>query len=305
MQQVPGPVLPDLSIRQLEYLVAVADTRTWAAAAESVGVSPSALSQGLAELERRLGIELFDRVGRRRALRDAAGPVLAHARQVLGLTGDLVRWADRERSGLAGRVRVGMIDAAATIHHVDQLRRFRRERPDVDLHLTVAPSGELLEQLAAGRIDLAIAVQPGDADPAIATQPMLSEELWVYAPPGAEPGSPDSWGPWVLFPEGSHTRAVIAEELVAVGAHVDVIAESHQPDVLAEMVQLGLGWTVLPVTQAERNDPPLRPVRALTERTLVAAWRRGSVRPPALDELIDLLSPGQAGGVSPASTRRN
>ena len=68
--------LPDLSIRQLEYLVAVADEPTWAHAAARVGVSPSALSQGLAELERRVGVALFERDGRRRLVRrSAAGDV--------------------------------------------------------------------------------------------------------------------------------------------------------------------------------------------------------------------------------------
>ena len=55
--------LPDLSIRQLEYLIAVAEENTWADASDAVGVTPSALSQGLAELERRVGVSLFDRVG--------------------------------------------------------------------------------------------------------------------------------------------------------------------------------------------------------------------------------------------------
>ena len=82
-------VLPDLSIRQLEYLVAVAEYPTWGEAADQVGVSASALSQGLAELERRVGVPLFDREGRRRVLRPAAGEVLEHARRVLALTGDL------------------------------------------------------------------------------------------------------------------------------------------------------------------------------------------------------------------------
>ena len=261
-------------------------------------MSPSALSQGLAELERRLGVDLFERVGRRRVLRDAAAPVLAHARQVLGLTVDLVRWAERERSGRAGRIRVGMIDAAATIHHADPLRRFRRERPEVDLHLTVAPSGELLDRLVAGTIDLAVVVEPAHDDGGIETQPLLREELWVYAPREVAAGPPATWGPWVLFPEGSHTRDVITDELAVLGAPVEVIAESHQPEVLAEMVELGLGWTVLPAAQAARNDPPLQPVHALTERLLVAAWRRGSVRPPAVDHLVALLSP--AGPAAPS-----
>ena len=282
------PVLPDLTIRQLEYLVAVADAPNWAAAAQSVGVSASALSQGLAEMERRLGVGLFERSGRRRVLRDVAAPVLAHARQVLGLTAGLARWADREKSGRSGRVRLGMIDAAATIHYADALRGFRRQRPDVDLRLTVAPSADLFEQLVAGRIDLAIAVAPPTPDPALDLVEVFEEELSIYSPSAADSdsGEPATWGPWVLFPVGSHTRALITEGLTGLGTTVEVIAESHQPNVLAEMVRLGLGWTVLPTAQAELEDPPLEHVCSLTTRTLVAAWRHGSVRPPAVDDLI-------------------
>ena len=74
--------LPDLSIRQLEYLVAIAEQPTWADAAAHVGVTPSALSQGLAELERRVGVPLFAREGRRRILHPSARVVLDHARPV-------------------------------------------------------------------------------------------------------------------------------------------------------------------------------------------------------------------------------
>src|SRR6188474_1542025 len=173
--------LPDLSIRQLEYLVAVDDEPTWAQAADSVGVSASALSQGLAELERRLGVSLFDRDGRRRQLRTSAQPVLAHARQVLGLTGDLARWADRQRTGAAGTIRLGMIDAAAVLHFPDTLREFRLASPDVDILLRVAPSAQLLQWLVGGELDLIVCVEPpaGRADGMrpVELTPLLVEEL--------------------------------------------------------------------------------------------------------------------------------
>src|SRR5579871_4772780 len=94
----PGPV-PNLTVQQLEYLVAVADAPTWATAAAEVGVTPSALSQGLAELERRVGIPLFEREGRRRVLTPGAGPVLDHAREVVARTVDLAQYAQRQRAG--------------------------------------------------------------------------------------------------------------------------------------------------------------------------------------------------------------
>ena len=169
--------LPDLSIRQLEYLVAVADSDTFALAAEHVGVSPSALSQGLAELERRVGVPLFDREGRRRVLRADTRPVLEHARQVVALTADLTDWAQRIRSGDHGQLRLGMIDASAVQHHGEALRRFRAEHPDLRIHLRVGPSGGLLRELVGGALDLAVCVEPPEPVRGVQTEPLLSEDL--------------------------------------------------------------------------------------------------------------------------------
>lgn len=283
-----APSLPDISIRQLEYLVAVADSPTWAVAAERVGVSASALSQGLSELERRVGVDLFERDGRRRLVRAAALPVLDHARQVVALTGDLVGWSERVRSASTGSVRVGMIDVAAVVHFPDVLAAFRADRPGVDLHLTVAPSRALLDQLRMGVLDVVVCVTPGAPVPGVRFDPVLSEPLVVVAPAGSRIGEPASWGPWVLFPEGSHTRSQVESELRAVGAPIQLAAESHQPDVLAQMVGLGLGWTVLPAVQVPATVAVTLGPELLT-RQLVVARRDGAVRDPAADELVTHL----------------
>ena len=228
----PASGLPDISIRQLEYLVAVAEAPTWAAAADRVGVSASALSQGLAELERRVGVELFESVGRRRILRATVTPVLEHARQVLALTRDVCTWAERLRTAQSGRVRLGMI---------------------------------------------------------VDTTSLLSEPMIVYGPPDSTIGAPSSWGPWVLFPSDSHTRRLVVERLSALGAPVTVAAESHQPDVLREMVLLGLGWTVLPRSQGESERGAMTVGDQILERKLVLARRAGVVTDPAVDELAHRL----------------
>ena len=279
------PPLPDVSIRQLEYLVAVAEEATWSMAATRVGVSASALSQGLAELERRVGVALFERDGRRRPVRAEAAPVVAHARQVLALTGDLSQWAERLRTGRTGRLRLGMIDAAAVVHYPEVLRAFRADRPDVELLLRVAPSATLLELLAGGKLDLVVCVEPPADVAGIDTERLAVEDLAVYCPPGVSIAEPASWGPWVLFPAGSHTRSVVVDVLRRAGAPLEVVAESHQPEVLREMVRLGTGWTVLPTSQAEHGDRPLAPGRPITTRHLVVATRSASVHDPAVDEL--------------------
>jgi DNA-binding transcriptional LysR family regulator len=279
--------LPDLSIRQLEYLVAVSTAPSWSIAADSVGVSASALSQGLAELERRVGVSLFDRNGRRRTLRHSAEPVLAHARQVVALTGDLANWAERVRSGRSGRLRVGMIDAAAVGHYPNTLRQFRDDHDDLNIMLRVAPSGALLDLVETGDLDMAVCVAPTDAGkrPGIELEELFVEPLAVFTPTGRLNRDPARWGPWVLFATGSHTRAVIEAALVELGVPLDIVAESNQPEVLRTMVSLGVGATALPVVQA--GD--LAPGKVISERRLVIATRRGAASDPAVEMLTAAL----------------
>ena len=237
--------LPDLSLRQLEYLVAVSVAPTWADAAASLGVTPSALSQGLAELERRVGLPLFDRDGRRRPLRASATPVLEHARQVVALTGDLASWADRMRGSSLGSIRLGLIDVAAVEHFDSVINSFRMERPEVALSISVAPSAGLIADLRRGALDLIVCVEPSEHPPGVTVTRVMSEPIVVIAPSGTEIGSPETWGPWVLFPDGSHTRASTMEALRALGADLTVVADSHQPSVVRAMVRLGMGWGAL------------------------------------------------------------
>ena len=278
--------LPDLSIRQLEYLVAVSEAPNWATAAASVGVSASALSQGLAELERRVGLPLFDREGRRRVLRPSAGELLAHARQVVALTGDLAEWAERVRTGRGGTLRVGMIDAAAVGHFPEVLRHFRLDHPELEFRLRVAPSAQLLDELVLGALDLIVCVEPAEPRRGVVTQPLLTEDLAVFAPDGRPAPDPRAWGPWVLFAVGSHTRSVIDAALRELGCVVEIVAESNQPEVLRAMVGLGVGCTVLPVVQ---SGPELGAARVIASRRLVIAYREGAAVDPAARMLEERL----------------
>lgn len=282
--------LINVSTAQLAYLAAVSRARTWGEAAEALGVTPSGLSQGIAELERRLGVELFTWHGRRRVPLDHTAEIVRYAERVLAETADLGRWLGRVRSGQLGQIRIGMIDAAAVYYFGTTLRDLRRDRPELDLHLSVAPTGELLDALRAGRIDLAVCVGGDQLDDLDVTD-LLTEDLAVYAPDGPHDADPSTWGPWVLFPRGSRTRAVVERCLSALGVIVDVEAESHQPDVLREMVRMGLGWSVLPVVQAESGAHPLHRAmpEPLAQRTLVAARRPGGTGHPALAGIVAQL----------------
>lgn len=288
MTDHPLHAIPEISTRHLEYLVAAIRHDTWADGAASLGVTPSALSQGIAELERRLGLPLFERRGRRRVLDDRAAPVVDYADRVLAATADLARWTERRRSGGVGRLRVGLIDVAAVDYFPAAIRSFRAEHPELDLLIRVAPTSTLLDGLVAGDLDVAITVEPVTPRTDVAFDVVMTEELAVFGPPEAGGASVEAWGPWLTFPDGSHTRRLILRALADLGASTEVVAESHQPDVLRSMVELGMGWTVLPTVQAGGGDRPLsrHGDGPLLRRRLVAARRADALDDPDRDRLV-------------------
>lgn len=275
---------------QLEYLVAAVERGTWTAAAESLDVSASAFSQGLAELEKRLGLVLFDKEGRRRVATSEAETAATYAKRVLAELGAMQRWAYQSREGDVGQIRAGMIDTAAVHHFGDALVRFGTLHPELAVRLTVRPSAQLFEMLSLDELDVVIAVAPDD-DTGLNLRSLVAEPLYVYASPGSSFGPPETWGPWVTFPVESRTRSLVARALSDAGASFDVVAESSQPAVLREMVRLGMGWTVLAAVDAEREPHALRRAleRPVAERLLTLAHRLDRRPTAALERFIAML----------------
>lgn len=300
----PPDGVPQISTVHLAYVVAVSRHPTWAAAAASLGVTPSALSQGIAELERRVGVPLYAADGRRRVPFEYTATLVEQAERTLADLGGVVRWLRSIGTGEQGRLRVGMIDIAAVHHFREAMRRFRRSATSLSVSFTVAPTGQLLASVERGEVDVAICVDPAGAGRFDAT-PLLDDELAVYAPAAVvRRGLPkrSQWGPWLLFPPDSRTRRVIDRHLAELGVGRRVEMESHQPEVLCEMVRLGLGWTVLPTAQAEHG--PQRLTRAIAEplctRTISAVTRSGGPIHPAVAAFVEALRPSPAANVGRA-----
>jgi len=282
--------LANVTTSQLEYLSAALSEPTWKDAAAQVGVSPSALSQGISELERRLGVRLFDRQGRRRVPTTEAHDALAHATRILSELRELSRWAEEARGGGVGQISIGMIDTAAIHHFGDTLVTFRRTHPDLTVRLLVQPSNALLDALRSGEVDAVVCVDPEPED-RLLLEPLLAESLYPYAPPEATIGPPRTWGPWVTFPAVSRSRALMARRLRAKGVPFDVVAESSQPAVLKEMVRLGMGWTILAPVDAESEPHALTRAddKPIAERTLTLVRRADRVPNTALAGLLHEL----------------
>ena len=283
----PERAAPNLHLQQLAYLREVARQGSLTRAAEALHVSQPALSQALTELERRFGVPLFERAGRGRRPTAAGREAIAFAEEVLSLAEALGQRLAAHRGGDAGPLSVGMIDAASLYVLPDVVRRFRAEHPGVELKLTVATSEELLSRLRAFALDLAFVVGPVDA-PDLHAVEVLREPLYLYAP-ATDPAEPHA-ARWVLYPEGSHTRGIIDAAFTRLGIRPAVALESGNPQVLRQMVAMGLGWSVLPPAIAEGGAEVagLRRSSLLAERPLCVVRRRASPPDPRADAFLRL-----------------
>ena len=269
-----------IQLRQLAYLAEVARSVKWTDAADRLGISQPTLSQSMHELERRLGVQLFEAVGRRRVLTAEGRQAVAFAREILNTTDELR--ADLHATGdtLHGRLRVGMIDAASLYVLPDAIHAFRDSHPDVDLELTVAPSTPLLEGLRTLEHDIVFVTGPV-AEPSLESEAVMEEPLYLYGPSDGDPAT----GDWVMYPGTSRTRGVIDRFFVDAGWAPHIILESANPAVLTQMVGLGFGWAVLPEAVAEAGVAPLwkRRTEPVARRVLAAVWRTSAAGNPRLE----------------------
>lgn len=279
-------MIPLLGIRlqQLAYLDAVGRHGHYGDAADELLVSQSALSQGLQRLETEVGSPLFEKDGRSHRLTPAGTETLIAARRILGEARRLDDALGRMRQGVGGTVRLGLVDSAALYLLNDQLEAFRVAHPDVEVRITVDTSGNLLGLLDQFALDVAVVVGPAPTNDAVE---VARESLFVYGPPvDALTDIHD----WVLYPALSRTRHYIDQALAALGISVDVRSESSNPSVIAQLVRLGEGWTVLPSGIAETIVNPLtRRSDAIAERPIFAVRRPNDPGNPLVDQLIDTM----------------
>lgn len=275
----------NVSTRSLAFLQKVAELSSFTEAAAAFGISQPALSQSLSQLEQRLGVVLFEQDGRRRRLTEAGRMVADFAAEVLGRTGELETWIRAHNHGDAGRLRVGLTDAATLYLLPDALMIFREAHPAIGMRLVVDSTSALCDLLLRYELDLVFAVGP---PPEGLTGELLdTEELRVYARRGGEASAPDpARVEWALPPEGSRTRGLIEAGLATRGIEPAVTLTSQNPDVLRQVAAVGLAWTVLPEAVGG-NDPELVDVlgEPVAHRPLVM-MRRGTA--PADARVVEL-----------------
>ncbi len=157
--------LTRITLRQYEAFIAVADTLSFAAAGERLGLTSSAISQLVSELEAITGFRVFDRSTRRVALSSAGREFLGLAQTVLRHVQLAETAAADVRNRAAGVVRIGASLVLAGAVLPAAVRQFLRERPKVAIYIRDIPVDLTVDRVAAGDIDLAVGPdRPSDPD---------------------------------------------------------------------------------------------------------------------------------------------
>ncbi|KUM70537.1 LysR family transcriptional regulator [Streptomyces griseorubiginosus] len=292
-----------MQFQQLQYFVAVAETRHFTRAAETVHVAQPSLSQQIRALERELGADLFLRARGNITLTDAGEALLPLARRILA-DADTARHEVQELVQLrSGRIRLGATPSLCTGLLPDVLRAFHDRYPGIRLMIEEGGSHDLVRLLARGALDLALVVLPlPTPSPALTTVELLREDLVVVSSPeGPAPGGPGrrtvrvadlESAPLVMFRHGYDLRELTVAACRAEGFEPDFAVEGGEMDAVLGFVRAGLGVAVVPRMVATRAGRGLRVTplaRPGLHRTIALAHRSDVAPPRAARELQRML----------------
>jgi DNA-binding transcriptional LysR family regulator len=285
-----------VQLQQLRYFLAVAETRHFTRAADSLGVAQPTLSKQIHTLEASLGAPLFERIRGAVAL-TAAGETLLPLAQRMVLDADAAREAVQDIVGLRrGDVRLGATPSLCSSLVPEVLRTFRTAHPEIRLYVDEGSSQDLIENLLAHTLDLALIVQPEDGvDEALDASPVLRESLVVASVAAGPPPTPNAQialselerTPLVMFRAGYDIRRVTLDACRRAGFTPKFAVEGGEMDAVLAFVEAGLGVALVP-SMVVANRPLLRATPLAPpgmRRTIALAHRRRSVLPHAAEAL--------------------
>lgn len=238
---------PSVTFRQLQVFVAVARSGTVSTAAQELHLSQSATSQALSDLERQLGVALFDRLGRRLQLNDVGHRLLARGERILDELAQFVDTAREPEGGLQGTLNVAASATVGTYLLPTLAGRFSELHPGVDLQLRLRNTGEVMADVLRFDADLGL-IEGQCSEARLASEVWCWDEMVVVCAPqhplaGRQRLSDEDLqsAQWILRERGSGTRAMFE---AAIHHHVDrlrVRMELGQHEAIKQAVRAGFG----------------------------------------------------------------
>lgn len=296
-------------LSQLRCFVAVAEELHFGRAAQRLNMTQPPLSRQVQLLERILGVALLDRNSRTVRLTPAGRPFLIEARRILRLAESAALASRRIASGDAGRVAVGFTAASGYGFLPNLVNLARTQLPNVDLTLRELVSGEQVEALVTGRIDLGL-MRPPITRPEFAKLRVMTEPLIAALPTGDPRLEKDSvaladfdGAPMVMYtPEGAgYFHAMLTGMFDAADVAPHYVQHMTQIHSMLALVHARIGAAVVPeaAMRLHFDGVEFRPLETIPARPveLFVAWRRDNDN-PSLKPLLALVE-AEAGGTPP------
>jgi LysR family transcriptional regulator, hydrogen peroxide-inducible genes activator len=277
------------SLKQLEYLTALAETRHFARASDLCNVTPSTLSAGIKDLEDVLGIDLAERTKRKVLMTPLGEEIAARARLLLRDAEDIMELAASQRAPMTGAMTLGVIPTIGPFLLPAVLPGLGEAYPDLRLYLIEDKTAPLLAKLRAGEIDLALIALPFETEGM--TTRVLFEDAFHFACHASHPlagrhqitDSDTVDQSLLLLEEGHCLRGHALDACHTRAAHIRVEFEATSLHTLVQMTAQNMGVTLLPQLAIDAqvigtSDIRLIPLASGETRKIGLVWRATSPR---------------------------
>lgn len=289
------------TLKQLQYLVALADHLNFTRAAESCFVTQSTLSAGLKELEQGLGTQLVER-SRQTVLMTPTGLEIAkRARDILTATQDMTELATLAQEPMCGRLRLGIIPTIAPFLLPSALALLRERHPRLRLALREDLTANLLSRLEDGQLDFALIALPYDTGKLL-VETLFDDKFWIVG----RKGDPEIESKTVTPSPTLTDRLILLEEghclrehaLTACGKTLRQTTGSNEATsllTLIQMVESGLGIGLVPemAVKSGLTDSRTLVARPLSKpspmRTIALVARQSTSRHDEFNALAEVI----------------
>ncbi|MCG2585801.1 LysR substrate-binding domain-containing protein [Massilia sp. TS11] len=253
-----------MELRQLRYFVAIVNQGSLSRAAQVLHIAQPALTQQLRQLEDELGAQLLHRTAQGVSSTEAGKLFYEHALAILKQVADAASAVTQTAASPAGHVTLGLPHSISGALALPLLQAVQSQYPDITLQLSEELSGNLIDQLKSGRVNLAVLFDDGQLGN-FATTPLVEEELMFIGAPARVQGKSRSKTPrplalaevlaqpLILPVQGQGVRPRIEAVAAQAGLALGQVLEINSIAILKSALLADMGGTILPLAplQAE------------------------------------------------------
>ena len=280
-----------IDVRRLRLLFELSHRGTITAVAEALAYTPSAVSQQLAALEREAGVPLLERTGRRVALTPAGVVLARYAESVLAVLEEASAALAATRSSLTGPLRIGAFPSAARTILPQALVALGGEHPGLELMVTELDPVAVPGALHAGTLDVALTFVydyvPAAPDPALDTEPLLEECLYLAAAAGQGGSAATSIeesrdAPWIAGSPDTLCHTMVIRACQACGFTPRIRHHADDFATVLALVAAGQGVSLIPQLGITGTPPGVSLTPVTARRRTSIACRKGTSRHPSV-----------------------